>query len=204
MAVLHRATLSPEKLELLAAWLPGRAWGGSGDLRKLGAYRFDDPAGEVGVETFLLQRDDGVRHVPLTYRGAPLEGAEAHLVGTTEHSVLGPRWVYDGCADPVWATTLATAVLTGGTEVELFLDVDGELVPRKRSATVRGSGTPGTEVPPIDAVTPEDDGSLTVVRAGALELVVVRVVGADVDAPHTLTGSWRHGGSGVLAGVRPA
>jgi len=34
--------------------------------------------------------------VPLTYRGAPLDGAEDALVGTTEHGVLGRRWVYDG------------------------------------------------------------------------------------------------------------
>ncbi len=41
-------------------------------------------------------------HVPLTYRGAPLDGAgEEALVGTAEHGVLGRRWVYDGVHDPL-------------------------------------------------------------------------------------------------------
>jgi hypothetical protein len=41
------------------------------------AYRFDDPAGEVGIETLLVRRGAGpVLQVPLTYRGAPLAGAE--------------------------------------------------------------------------------------------------------------------------------
>ena len=38
--------------------------------------------------------------VPLTYRGAPLAGGEADLVGTTEHSALGTRWVYDAWRRP--------------------------------------------------------------------------------------------------------
>jgi hypothetical protein len=108
----------------------------------------------VGVEAFLLRADDGsVVHVPLTYRGAPMAGAEGYLVGTTEHSVLGRRWVYDGCADPVFATALATTVLRGGTQVQEFTDVDGRLEPRRPTATVAGSGTPGTHVTEMETVT---------------------------------------------------
>ena len=56
VAVIHRATLVPGKLELLAGWLPSRPWCADVvGLRQLGAYRFDDPAGEVGLEAFLLQ-----------------------------------------------------------------------------------------------------------------------------------------------------
>src|SRR5215218_7739419 len=99
MALLHRAEITPTKLELLDAWLPTRAWyRGPADpgLAKVGAFRFDDPAGEVGIETLLVQAGDGpVLQVPLTYRAAPLAGAEPWLIGTTEHSVLGRRWVYD-------------------------------------------------------------------------------------------------------------
>nr|WP_257910073.1 phosphotransferase [Janibacter limosus] len=47
-----------------------------------------------------------VYRVPLTYRDAPLEGAEAALVGEMEHSVLGHRWVYDAPHDPVYVTQL--------------------------------------------------------------------------------------------------
>src|SRR5689334_4623425 len=107
MAIVYDATLTPTKQELVEGWLGSRPWAaGRRIAKKLGEYQFDDPAGEVGVETILWSTDEGgVVQTPLTYRGAPLEGADEHLVGTTEHSVLGPRWVYDGCADPVWAST---------------------------------------------------------------------------------------------------
>jgi hypothetical protein len=205
MALIHLATLTPSKLELLTAWLPTRPWfTDPAEVRQLAAYRFDDPDGEVGLEGHLLRAGDGsVLHAPLTYRGAPLAGAEAYLVGTMEHSVLGTRWVYDGCGDPVWLTALATAVLTGGSEVEEFVDRDGRLERRDPSATVRGSGTPGTPVAGIGAVTCRDEGLTTVVTAGAVELVVVRVAGAEVEAAQTLTGRWADGGQAVLAGVRP-
>ena len=205
MALLHRADLTPSKLELLNAWLPTRDWytgPATPDLAKVAAFRFDDPAGEVGVETFLLRTGDGVLlHVPLTYRGAPLDGAEEHLVGVMEHSVLGTRWVYDGCADPVHATTLAATVLTGGTQADLVMAPDAGGASLSPSVTVAGSGSPGSPVPEVTAVTCVDDGATTVVHAGGVELVVVRVVGADVAAEHTLTGRWPGGGPAVLAGV---
>jgi hypothetical protein len=203
MALIYAATLTPGKLDLLNAWLPGRPWyDGPGEVEQLGACRFDDPAGEVGIETFLLRAPDGtVLHVPLTYRSAELPGAAAHLVGTTEHSVLGTRWVYDAAADPVWVAAVASAVLTGGTQVEEVLDVDGRREPREPSAYVSGSGAPVTPVPAVTEVAAHDEGPTTVVRAGDLELVLVRVVGAEVAADQVLTGTWP-GGTGVLVGVR--
>ncbi|MGC5411428.1 maltokinase N-terminal cap-like domain-containing protein, partial [Streptomyces sp. DT225] len=53
MAVIHRTTLSPTKLELLTAWLPTRPWyagSTSPSLVKSGGFRLDDPQGEVGIE----------------------------------------------------------------------------------------------------------------------------------------------------------
>ena len=140
--------------------------------------------------------------VPLTYRAAPLAGAEDFLVGTTEHSVLGTRWVYDACIDPVWASTLATAILTGGTQVQMYLEEDGERVDIPPRMTVRGSGSPDAKVPAIEAVDAvHDDGMTTVVRAGDVELVVARVVGAPIEADETLIGEIGDA-SAVLAGVR--
>ncbi|MEU8461123.1 1,4-alpha-glucan branching protein [Streptomyces sp. NPDC029003] len=115
MAVIHHTTLSPTKLELLAAWLPLKPWyRGAGDLTRLanaGGFRLDDPEGEVGIEFMVVTDTSGgepVAHlVPLTYRGAPLDGAGDGLVGTLEHGVLGPRWVYDGAHDPVLVRQLA-------------------------------------------------------------------------------------------------
>lgn len=99
MALLHRATLTPPKSQLVAAWLPSRPWFTGGAVtaaRPVGTFRLDDPAGEVGLEWLLLETAGaGEWNVPMTYRAAPLEGAGDHLIGILEHSVLGTRHVYD-------------------------------------------------------------------------------------------------------------
>ncbi|MBL1082549.1 1,4-alpha-glucan branching protein [Streptomyces actinomycinicus] len=118
MAVIHHTTLKPTKLELLTEWLPARPWyrGGADApvLEKSGGFRLDDPEGEVGIEFMVATDTSGPERtaylVPLTYRGTPLEGAEQALVGTTEHGVLGTRWVYDGCQDPVLVAELLSLV----------------------------------------------------------------------------------------------
>lgn len=125
MAVIHRTTLNPGKLELLAAWLPTRPWyvgtGREPELSKVGGFRLDDPDGEVGIEFMVVTDASGETpfsyHVPLSYRGAPLDGAEQGLVGTSEHGVLGKRWVYDGTHDPVLVAQLLS-LLQGRTEAQ--------------------------------------------------------------------------------------
>ncbi|MFJ9948263.1 1,4-alpha-glucan branching protein [Kitasatospora sp. NPDC091207] len=118
MAVIHQTVLKPTKLELLTAWLPTRPWYGGGaggpELVKSGGFRLDDPQGEVGIE-FMVVTDTSGPHptaylVPLTYRGAPLDGAEHALVGTMEHGVLGRRWAYDGYHDPVLVAQLLALI----------------------------------------------------------------------------------------------
>ena len=57
MAVIEQATLRPSKAEALAAWLPDQPWSGvvaGAPLEVVGQFRFDDPAGEVGIEVLLL------------------------------------------------------------------------------------------------------------------------------------------------------
>ena len=123
MAILHRTTLVPSKRELLACWLPGRPWylgeGAAPRLAKAGGFRLDDPAGEVGLELVAATDQSGEEpvtyHLPVTYRGAPLEGGEAALIGTAEHGVLGKRWIYDGTRDPVLVTQMF-ALLLGEAE----------------------------------------------------------------------------------------
>ena len=204
MALLHQATLTPSKRELMDAWLPGQSWAPRDvELKPVGAYRFDDPGDEVGVEGFLLGAPDGtVLHVPLTYRGAPLAGADAFLVGTTDHSVLGKRWVYDACGDPVFAGTLVNTVLNGGTEADLLIEIDGVMQEGDKSVRVHGTGSEGIDGPLITGVSARDDGDTTLVEAGPFDLIVVRRVGAEVTGDETLVGSWQGVPSAVLAGVR--
>ncbi|HWJ09793.1 MAG TPA: hypothetical protein VNS46_10480 [Nocardioides sp.] len=119
MAVVHSsATIRPTKAELLEATL-------GGPVEVLGAYRFDDPDGEVGIEGFLVRADSRVRHVLFTYRGAILAVEGARLVSTMEHSVLGPRWVYDGTTDPVAVECFRRALRGEQAEAELEVWVDG-------------------------------------------------------------------------------
>ncbi|MFE9917159.1 hypothetical protein ACFYPG_18610 [Micromonospora sp. NPDC005553] len=195
MALLHRATLHPTKLDLLTAWLPTRQWyaGPTGvEVVSRGAYRFDDPDGEVGIETMLVGAPDGpVHHVPLTYRAAPLDGADSWLVGTTEHSVLGRRWVYDGCVDPVYAAALAHAILTGSGQAEQYFEVDGRREVREPTVTVVVDGA-AAQVPAVGAVRRVVDEDRTLIATDTVELVVVRRPGAGADGSTggTLSGRW--------------
>jgi hypothetical protein len=194
MALLHRAELRPTKLELLATWLPGRVWyrgDADAEVVRVGAYRFDDPAGEVGIETLLVRVGTGpVHQVPLTYRGEPLAGAEDRLVGTMEHSALGRRWVYDACGDPVYASALADAVLAGTGQAEEYFEEDGERQVRPPNMDI-ASDAPAAEVPPVGAVRSVVDGDLTVIVTDGVELTVVRRPGSGAAATGVaLSGTW--------------
>ncbi|ROS58284.1 hypothetical protein EDF38_3027 [Frigoribacterium sp. PhB160] len=178
MALLHEATLVPSKLDLVVPWAASQPWfeGDPASVVKVAAYRLDDPAGEVGLETLLLRAGDGpVLQVPVTYRDAPLAGAEASLVGTMRHSVLGERFVYDAVADPVYLATLVATALTGGGHADIVVRAaDGSEVTHESSTTVVGSGEPGTAVPPVEVGEATTVDGSTVVRAGGVTVVVAR------------------------------
>ena len=162
MARLHDTWMSPTKLELLAGWLPRQPWyrstGRSPQLRRAGGFRLDDPDGEVGIEVlFVTDGASTTYQVPLGYRGAPPAGAEAALVGTAEHGVLGPRWIYDGVRDPVVAA-------------QLLALVRGEVVAQHQSV----SDTPD---PSVTSIAVEPAGGEA--SPEALTLHVLRVLAAD-------------------------
>ena len=139
MALLHRATIRPTKAELLAWGVPTQPWG-ERELELVGAYRFDDPAGEVGIETHILSTADGnLLQVPLTYRGSALDGADQFLICTMEHSVLGQRWIYDVTGDPVYADVLASVLLADAVQADEI--VEGADAPREPSVRVTASGS---------------------------------------------------------------
>ena len=149
MATVHKgATIVPNKIEMVTEWMPHQRWyhgkGHLPQLRRVGGFRFEDPDGEVGCETLLLA-DEAVTpavvyQVPLTYRGAPLEGAEHALLGTMEHSVLGTRWVYDGPHDPVYVAQLMTTILDSGVSDDAQASV-GSNARATGSSTGHAAGT---------------------------------------------------------------
>lgn len=206
MALLHGdADLVPTKIELLRAWVPGHPWAAGvegGELVQVGAYRFDDPDGEVGIETHLLRTGDGhLLQVPLTYRGAPLEAASDALVTTMEHTVLGQRWVYDGCADDVYLAALLTAMMTGGRQADLEVESGGRRTTVESKVQVRGSGRPGEAVPASKGAGGRDTDSDTVLQLPGGQLVVRRRLDTDVDgtaASYGLTGTWAGESAPVL------
>jgi hypothetical protein len=94
MAVVHKTTMNPGKLELLAAWLPAQPWhlaaAGKPELAKSGGFCLDDPAGQVGIEFMAVtSRSDGqavTYLVPMTYRGQPLADGAHPLTRRTRPS----------------------------------------------------------------------------------------------------------------------
>ncbi|XVU24088.1 maltokinase N-terminal cap-like domain-containing protein [Actinoplanes sp. CA-054009] len=136
--------------------------------------------------------DGPVLQVPLTYRGAPLDGGDSWLVGTCEHSVLGPRWVYDAIGDPIYAAALAKAILNGEGQAQEFLETDGRLEPRPLSMTIVVEGLPANRDPaPAAPGGQAVPGELARVVTEAAEFAVVRRVGGGGSRSGLrLSGSW--------------
>jgi hypothetical protein len=203
MAQIHQATLTPSKQELLSAYVasvPGLTQVSASDISLLGAYRFDDPAGEVGIECHILGTADGdILHLPVVYRSEPIEGSDDVLVGTLEHSVLGTRWVYEACGDPIFVQELVETIVTGGTQVELLVETDEGPVVREPTATVLGTGEAGTAIPRVGHVVAKREGMDTVISTDELNVVVRHVVTdpGSADGRHLL-GTWP-GGQATLA-----
>ncbi|GGC82192.1 hypothetical protein GCM10011512_06150 [Tersicoccus solisilvae] len=206
MALIYDADLKPGKLDVVAQWLPLQTWYDGDEvpeLTRVASYRFDDPDGEVGIETLLVSTGDGpVLQVPLTYRAEPLpEHGPASLIATMEHSVLGTRYVYDATGDPVYVRALAAAILHGTGQAEQVMD--GETTPLEPTIDVRSEGSlPGHSAAETDAAAATLDvesaeiaGETTVVDAGVLTLTVQHVLDEIADAEVTagqarLLGSW--------------
>jgi hypothetical protein len=209
MALIHKATLQPTKLELLAGWLPGRDWyaGPVGEVQRVASFRFDDPAGAVGIETLLVRVGDGPIHqVPLTYREAPLAGADDRLLGTAEHSALGKRWIYDGAGDPVYVAALASAILANTGQAEQFTQVGDRLEPRALDMSVASNAPDSVSVPTIGAIQQVVDGDPTVIVTDTVELTLIRRLDGGPELPGTvLTATWPGQSTPTpLASARPS
>ncbi|MGB3301310.1 MAG: hypothetical protein WBA98_01295 [Gordonia sp. (in: high G+C Gram-positive bacteria)] len=180
MALLHQATISPTKLEFVTDYLDNMPWGGTGDVDMIGGYRFDDPAGEVGVEGLLVSRDGRVLHVPCTYRGEKLSSADEYLITTMKHSALGDRWVYEAAADPVAVDCYLKALRGEISQAQLELEkTDGTVEPVEWPVRLTLHGDPA-------------DGT---------GLVFSDELAAPVSGRSWLVAEW-DGGQGVVAALR--
>lgn len=200
MAQIHRATLTPSKPELVAEWLASQAAVDPGSVEVLAAYRFDDPAGEVGVEVFLLDSDQGLHQVPLSYRSKPLPGA--HTFATLDHSVLGTRHVADGATDPVFWQGLALLAATGVGQAALVVS-DDRLRARPPAVLLRSVGweTDAEEVRLDGWSEPAREGDLVTVGNEDLELTLSLRPGARVPGRIQVVTELSGRGELVLAGA---
>ena len=127
--VYSTAVLNPTKAEILHQQF--------GPVTNIGAFRFVDPNGKVGIETLLVRETDGaLLQFPVTYREQRI--SDMHEVGTTEHSHLGTRHITKIVADPVAVTEIIRVILEGDTNVQRS---DGKTSPYE----IRGTGTAGVD-----------------------------------------------------------
>ena len=193
IAEIHDAVLTPGKMDLLGLWLPTQSWFGSEPPQELARCRFVDPDGEVGIEMYLVRAGDRIYHVPLTYRGAPLDRAEAFLVGTTEHSVLGTRYVYDAVGDPVYALELARTIV----------DADHESGQSRGAPTLHVLGSGASSLGQVQPGPTSGDRIMLIGTSCSYELEIIREVAPTMPgdgALGTLVGRWEgSGGDAVLA-----
>jgi hypothetical protein len=123
-----------------------------------------------------------------------LQSREASLLGTMEHSVLGTRYVYDACADPVFVATVLDTIRCGGRQADLLLKrADGTEVARGPNAMANGDGV--SSVPhhdPGQPVSPTDQSDRTTIAGPGFEITVMRRLEEAPQGP-ALTGSFEGG-----------
>jgi hypothetical protein len=184
MAEIHRTTLKPGKLDLVAPWLPTQPWyaGGDVELARAGGFRLDDPAGEVGIEFMAVGAGSVTYHVPVTYRAAPLPTDDG-LIGTSEHGVLGQRWVYDAVHDPVFVQ-------------QLLALIQGESQPQAQSVSHTPDDTVTSNFTAPNRLTAEsgtvrDGTEITVTDDAVLHIVRVLQPDTEPDGVGQVTANWQ-------------
>jgi hypothetical protein len=192
MALLHRAEITPTKADLIAEWAPTQTWGPppGTPIEVIGAFRFDDPDGRVGMETHLVRAGGTLLQVPLTYRDAPLDGADAEFISEMQHSVLGTRWVYDGLGDPAFVMMLAAVAMTGQGEALGMAVYEGRWYIAPTNVRIRGGGWGHERVPVDGFVIEAGDAATARLRNDRFELAVHRRPVAGARPPIALTATW--------------
>jgi maltokinase len=146
---VRQPAMAPDHAEFLPEWMCRQRWyGGKGRLprlRPVGSLSWEDPQGRVGIHSHLVLDEAApepvLYQVPLTYREAPLAGAESALVGRLDGPGLGTRYVYDGCHDHAFASALLQTILTSGR------------VPGTPAGATEGEGQRHAMAPDVEAGT---------------------------------------------------
>lgn len=219
MGVIYTATtMTPSKEELLTAWLPAQPWyagpGRAPELTKVGGFRVDDPANEVGIEFIAVTDGSGDQaityHAALTYRGGPCPDTTAELIGTAEHGALGRRWVYDGTRDPVLIAQLV-ALIQGDAPAQAqgkSYTLDPTVISRPvtgghltaTGSAVAADGPDGTDVRVTTAIAIGAPAGNLLVRINRVLRPVSGSAGGDPGQPG-VSATWRLADGGRVRGV---
>ncbi|MFT3853852.1 MAG: hypothetical protein QM733_14095 [Ilumatobacteraceae bacterium] len=197
--MFHVATAMPTKAELIAAWVPRQSWAPMNDelIELVGSFHIDDPEGRVGMEVHLAEAGGTLLQVPLTYRDAPLAGADEALIGEMQHSALGTRWVYDGLRDPRLVMMLAAVTMTGQGEALGAAVHEGRWYIGPSKVRISGGGW-GLQPAPVDGFDlVRDEGTGSVLRNDRFDLTVYRRPTPGARPAIGLTATW----PGLLAPV---
>lgn len=122
------ATLTPTKSEILTDVF--------GPHELIGAFRFVDPNGEVGIETMIVSQTGPLLQLPVTYRSHRI--SDDFEVSTMQHSELGQRYVTKTIADPVAVAEYIRVIIEGDTNAQRSDGVQPPLV-------IRGTGSAGAD-----------------------------------------------------------
>jgi len=195
MALVHpTSTISPTKLEIVRSWLSDQDWftGDAGELKagQRFTYRFDDPAGEVGVESVLARLGDQIFQLPLTYRAAELEGGDPFFLTHMDHSALGRRWIYFGLGDPVLVNELVSAIISGRRSDDLEFEMDGQTHTVATAVTAWGNGS-GEPVSGVRIDDVDRGGPVTTVHTSLGVLAVPHLLDNTMpDSDRSLQATW--------------
>jgi maltokinase len=174
--------ISSELEQLLASWIPRQPWfpklaadfGSDPDITPMSVaraftYTAEELGGFVGLVTVISVGDGPTLrrlNIPLTLRGAEDMHLRHALIGHIDELALGPMYVYDGAADPVFVNLMADAITKrkvfdgGQLSTESLRHSQEKTEARDRApmpfpvsangspASVTGSDTPAEVVPP--------------------------------------------------------
>jgi hypothetical protein len=124
-----------------------------------------------------------------------------------QHSVLGPRWVYDACADPIYVAALAASIMLGRPQAEQYLQKGGTQELLTQSLFVHSTGPKLDAVPDVSSSTPRTIDAGTAIETAGLHLIVVRRLDLSEQPVGrlTLSGTWEGQENGVkLAAISEA
>lgn len=126
------------------------------------------------MQVFAVAVAGALYNVPLTYRAAPSPELAGSLIGVMDHSVLGPRYVYDGLGDDRFITVLAGVAACGYGQALGFAEHEGRWFAVPDKMLVRGAASIPGRVAVDGFVIESSDADQVVLTNDRLQMTVFR------------------------------